>query len=117
MSAANPFFALALACLIVHELDAVRHAEWRVLPLLARLPSDAGFVVFTALHVPLLWAIFAALLGGNQVLAVWIDGFCIIHLGLHLLLRNHPLITFRGWLSWGLIGGAALAGALALAHV
>jgi hypothetical protein len=42
-------------------MDAVRVGEWKMFPLLSRLRDDAGYLVFTALHVP----IYALLIWGS----------------------------------------------------
>jgi hypothetical protein len=41
-------------------------------------------------------------------------GFCLVHVGIHWLLRNDPANAFSGWLSNGLILGAGICGALYL---
>jgi hypothetical protein len=43
-----------------------------------------------------------------------IAAFCVIHVGLHGLLRNHPDYAFKGPVSIGLIWGAGVFG---LAHL
>jgi hypothetical protein len=110
------FFALGLSLILTHELDAVRRREWRIFPGLARLDDTAGYLAFTALHVPLfaalLWGLFGGGLGGG--LADGLSLFFVVHVGLHLLALRHPKNEFTGVLSWALIGGAGLCGALAL---
>lgn len=110
------FFFLGLSLILTHELDAVRQREWRIFPGLALLDDDAGFAAFTALHVPLfmalLWALFAG--GLNRGLAEALSGFFVVHVGLHLLALRHPENRFTGPLSWSLIGGAGVCGALHL---
>ena len=39
-------FYLGLGTLFTHELDAMPNHEWRVMPLLGRLPDDTGMLVF-----------------------------------------------------------------------
>jgi hypothetical protein len=110
------FFFTALSLILTHELDAVRQREWRIFPGLRRLDDERGYQVFTSLHVPL----FLLLLGGlfasdfNQSLATGLSAFCVLHTALHLLALWHPENRFRSALSWGLIGGAGLCGALDL---
>lgn len=107
-------FHLGLACLLTHELDAMTHHEWRVLPLTSWLPDAWGRDVFVVAHVPLFAAMLAALgsalpsrvHGARIVLA----GFLVLHAGLHFAFTGHALYTFAGALSNGLIGGAALGG-------
>jgi hypothetical protein len=113
---AQLWFYAALSLLLTHELDAVRCHEWRIFPGLGRLDDERGYLLFTALHVPLflglLWALFGA--GLDARLARWLSGFCILHVGLHLLALRHPANGFTSPLSWALIGGAGACGALQL---
>jgi hypothetical protein len=111
-------FYLALALLITHELDAVRRHEWRILPVLRRLPDEAGFGWFTALHVPLFVAFFwwmgSAPAEARLTFQAALSAFAVVHAGLHWLLRKHPRYGFNNPLSRSLILGAAVAGALYL---
>ena len=52
-------FLIGVGMLSTHELDAMTHAEWRVLPLTSWLAPDMGRLTFVVLHVP----IFALVLG------------------------------------------------------
>lgn len=110
------FFFGGLSLIFTHELDAVRRREWRILPGLARLDDDTGFAAFTALHAPfflaLLWGLFGA--GLNRGLADALSLFFVVHVGLHLLALSHPRNEFTSPLSWTLIAGAGLCGALDL---
>lgn len=112
-------FLLGLSLLLTHELDAIRRHEWRVLPPTARLDDRAGYLAFTAAHIPLylllLWALGAA---GPQVRSgaiVGLDLFFVVHVLLHIAFRRHPAYEFHGLFSWGLIAGAGLCGLLDLA--
>lgn len=105
-----------LSLILTHELDAVRQREWRIFPGLARLGDEAGFQAFTALHVPLflalLWGLFAG--GLDRGLADGLSLFLVVHVGLHLLALRHPENRFTSPLSWALIAGAGLCGAIDL---
>jgi hypothetical protein len=112
----SAMFNIALAFLVTHELDAVKQHEWRLLPVLNKLNDRSGFFWFTLLHIPLLLGVFQVYAtssphSGSRLL---LDAFCIVHVGLHILLRNHPLNTFNNPLSWSLIIGAATFAALDL---
>lgn len=112
-------FFLGLSLLLTHEMDAIRRREWRIFPLTARLGDRAGYLVFTAAHVPLyvllLWALGPADAAVRSGTILALDLFCIVHVGLHIAFRKHPAYEFRGPFSWGLIAGAGLFGALDLA--
>ncbi|GAC1554295.1 MAG: hypothetical protein NVS2B7_30240 [Herpetosiphon sp.] len=110
------FFAIAFSCLLTHEMDAIRLQEWKIFPILSALPDKQGYTVFTALHGPLyvllLWRLLSP--GGSMFIINGLDSFCILHVGLHVVFRNHRHNHFRSWFSWALILGAGLAGALDL---
>ena len=113
------WFWLAFSFLLTHEMDAVRRHEWQIFPLLARINDDErGFIIFTALHVPLygflFWGLFKNGTTINQSFAAGFDIFCIIHVLLHLLLIKHPKYQFNNWFSWALILGAGIAGGVDL---
>lgn len=102
---------------MAHEMDAVRAKEWKIFPILNGLGDEAGYRVFTALHVPiyalLLWGLFAD--GGvNRGLIVVLDVFFIVHVFLHLIFYNHPENRFRSVFSYVLIFGAGIFGVLDL---
>jgi hypothetical protein len=111
-------FLLGVSLLFTHELDAMTHAEWRVLPLTSWLDPEVGRIVFVVLHVPL----FALVLGGLTSLVperaakvqFWVSVFLIVHAGLHLAFARHPANEFEGVLSNTLIFGAAVFGAVHL---
>ena len=108
------YFAM-LALFITHELDAVKHHEWRVLPLTAFLPEAIGQQVFIWAHVPLFLLLF--LFGGldsSSPTAYGLSAFSIIHVGLHIGFRNHPQYEFNNLSSWAIIAGAGIFGALHL---
>ncbi len=108
-------FLVGFAFLLVHEMDAVRCREWRILPVLSRLDDSAGYVAFTALHVPIYALLFWGLIGDASVgLIVGLDVFLVVHLALHVLLRNHPENQFRTALSWVLFTAAGVCGAIDL---
>jgi hypothetical protein len=112
------FFFFAFSFMLTHEMDAVRRHEWKVFPFLSRLTNDDhGYLVFTAIHLPLylilLWGFFSK--GGvSQPLAVGFDIFSLVHIALHLLFMKHPGYQFNNWFSWTLILGSGLAGGLDL---
>jgi hypothetical protein len=110
---------LMLALLFTHELDAMTQSEWRLLYLLRDLGDNEGRWWFVAIHVPLFWALIAfthhAQAKVQHISRISLAAFCIEHALLHIRLHTDPLSTFATPLSWGLILGAAAAGAVYLA--
>lgn len=107
-------FLIGVSLLFTHELDAMTHEEWKLLPLTSRLNSDIGRLVFVIAHVP----IFALVLGWltSQIprrvasAQFWIALFLVVHAVLHLAFSGQPEYSFNGILSNILIFGAALCG-------
>ena len=108
-------FLVGFAFLLVHEMDAVRCREWRILPVLSRLNDSTGYVAFTALHVPIYALLLWGLVGDASVgLIVGLDVFLVVHLALHVLLRDRPENRFGSPFSWGLFTAAGICGAIDL---
>lgn len=114
-------FALGLALLVSHELDAIVVAEWRLLPLLNLLPDETAHVVFLALHVPVLAALFWLTAFSSPRSQHWsrlgFDAFLIGHAGVHWLMSGETQDMFASPLSLTLIYGAAAVGAAHLVMV
>ena len=55
------FFFVGLAFILTHEMDAIKSREWTMFPLIARLDEKTGYIVFTALHIPLYFLLFWAI--------------------------------------------------------
>jgi uncharacterized protein DUF6713 len=107
------FLYLALALIWTHELDAIDRHEWRVMPLLNALPDATAKRIFLWMHVPLMYlTILIAVAGPGSIGAGILTGFCVVHVGLHWLFRNHPANEFSGAGSQALILGAGGFGAL-----
>lgn len=102
--------------LICHEMDAVLHAEWRVLPVTSFLPEAVAYPVFVLMHVPLFVLLFFGVAAASDRIRRYtklgVSAFLVVHAGLHALYHGHPEYHFAGWLSNGLIAGAALCGLL-----
>ncbi|MFN8530682.1 MAG: DUF6713 family protein [Anaerolineae bacterium] len=105
-SAAWYVFLLAIAVLIVHELDAIQEREWQFFFHPHYFAEAAARRLFIAAHVPLIVLILANL--SSRGFQIGMDVFLIVHLGLHWFLRSHPLIQFKSWFSWVWIVGAAV---------
>ncbi len=119
MRYANLLTHLMLALLFSHELDAMTQSEWRLLYVLRSLSDEDGRWWFVAIHVPLFWALIALTHHANakmqRMSRAGLAAFCIVHALLHWRLASDPLATFSSPVSWTLIVGAALAGAVYLA--
>lgn len=114
------FFALGFALLLVHEMDAIRLAEWKIFPWLSGLGEETGYRVFAALHVPLYALVSLGLVrGGGEsgALIRGLDAFFVVHVGLHWVFRNHPENRFRSVFSWALILEAGACGAAGIASL
>ena len=111
------FFVLGLCFLLTHEMDAIRVREWRIFPVLNRMGDEAGYVAFTALHVPIYMLLLWGLYGEGDVnrgLIISLDAFFVFHVLLHLIFYNHPENRFRSVFSYVLIFGAGVCGAIDL---
>ena len=112
-------FCLGLSLLLAHELDAMRAREWRLLPLLRRLPDSRGQDAFVLVHVPLVALILWFASHPSTEVRSWFQGaadcFFMAHVALHHALERHPNYDFHGVISRSLILGAGAAGAAHLA--
>ncbi|MEM8563964.1 MAG: DUF6713 family protein [Pseudomonadota bacterium] len=112
-------YYLGISLLLTHEMDAVAHAEWRLLFVLRDMSDQAAYPVFIALHIPLIFLFFW--LGHSSkhtvrgVFRAIAAVFLIMHALIHFSLSNAPEYTFHGVLSNALIYGAALCGIAYLA--
>ncbi|MEL6552628.1 MAG: DUF6713 family protein [Cyanobacteria bacterium J06621_11] len=109
-------FYLGFASLITHEMDAITHAEWRLLYVFRKLPENVASTLFVAVHVPLfallMWLTHheSSLLQQSAQNAIML--FLIIHSFLHKRLEHHEQYTFHTLLSKSLIYGSGLLGLL-----
>jgi hypothetical protein len=110
------FFYLGLSFIVMHEMDAIRCREWRIFPGISLLKESAGFIVFMLAHIPLYVLLFWSLMARENTEAVikGLNMFFIIHMGLHLLFLMHTDNEFKDFLSWFIISGAAICGAVDL---
>jgi hypothetical protein len=114
----HPIFVLGFSFVLVHEMDAIRLREWKILPVLSRLDDSAGYLAFVSLHVPLYFVLLLVLFGGvDRTLILVLDAFFVLHLVLHLrfhrsLFPDRPNDRRKSALSWTLIWGAGICGAL-----
>ena len=107
-------FYLGLALLLIHEIDAIRCQEWRMMVILKNMENKKAYQIFILFHIPVLILIFWFLGQPNMVVRFWfqiiVDSFLIIHKLLHLLFRNHKENSFTSGFSKGIINGMAIVG-------
>lgn len=101
---------IAVSLLMVHEMDAVTHAEWRLLPVLGGLDDATAREAFIFLHIPLyvvlLWALFLS--RWKQRAALIVTGLIAIHAIVHFSLSGHQLYTFAAPIETITVYGAGL---------
>jgi hypothetical protein len=116
--ALDRLFALMLALILGHELDAVAQAEWRLLPGLSLLPDEAAGPLFVALHVPLVAALVVGLFVSGEPrrrhVRLGFAAFMTLHVVLHATLEVPGVSSFDDVSSRAFITGAGLLGAVAL---
>lgn len=112
------FFYLGLSLMTLHEMDAIRCKEWRILPVLSMLSDKLGYIVFMFAHIPLFLFIFKELKYAQDIseFIKYFNIFMIIHLGLHFLFLKHKNNEFKDWISWVIIIGAGFCGLIDLLY-
>ncbi len=104
-----------LLAFIIHELDAIKRHEWRILPLTSFMPERIAQKVFIGAHIPLIPLLLLLTIGKtNSSVALGLSAFAIIHIALHYLFRKHPANEFNTPLSLALI---ILPGIFGAAHL
>jgi len=107
------YFLLAgIVFLLVHELDAIRCNEWRLIPGLSSLKELTARMVFIVVHIPLvyglLWYISAS--PKHLYFETAFKLFLVLHLVIHLTYARHKHNGFKDFLSWFLIVSAGICG-------
>jgi len=104
-----------IAAFFTHELDAVKRHEWRILPLVSRLPEKTAEQVFIWAHVPIvLGIVWLSRSGAETPFTLGLSVFAMVHVVLHWAFRTHAANEFTGIGSWAII---VLAGACGAAHL
>ncbi|WP_028315691.1 DUF6713 family protein [Desulfatibacillum aliphaticivorans] len=116
--AAEILFYCGLSLLFVHELDAIHRHEWRMFPGLSRLREEVAYPAFALAHIPLFLLLLILAGHPSDTVQFWfqavVDGFLVVHLGLHLLLKGHDKNEFANSVSRIIMGAAALIGLIHL---
>ncbi|WP_018885519.1 DUF6713 family protein [Paenibacillus massiliensis] len=108
-------FLLNLSLFLLHEMDAIRHAEWKMFVVLKEMEDSTAYKIFTAIHLPLYLIILYFLFSPHQTIVFWVlDLFFMIHALLHLLFEKHPQNGMKNAYSRSIIYGM---GILAMVHV
>jgi len=108
-------YYLGIALLCTHEMDAVMHAEWRLLYVLRDMNEEIAYPVFLVVHIPAFFLFFWLGHHPNRrwqaVFRSLATGFLILHALIHTYNADSPANQFAGVLSYSLIYLAAFAGA------
>ena len=111
----HAIFALELALLFTHEMDAIHKQEWKMFIVLKDMADEKAALVFMLLHIPLYAILLFLLFSGLETLGYYIaDIFLIGHCLLHFCFRNHPANKLKTGVSNILI---LAAGGLAIIHL
>ena len=114
-------FIAGISFLLLHEMDAVDKKEWRLLVGLRRLPEEGALKWFVLLHLPLCVALLVLVAADSSTAVRWIligvDGFMLVHAGLHERLSSRGGQAFANAFSRTLIWSAAGFGAVHIAYV
>lgn len=111
-------FAAVLSLLFLHEMDAVKNAEWKMFAVLKDMDENRAYRVFSLLHLPLYAALLCIILFVSRTIAFYIaDIFLIMHTVLHLLFEKHPQNGLKNAYSRSIIYTMGALAALQLAIV
>ena len=112
---ASALYYLGIALLFTHEMDAVMHAEWRLLYVLRDMDEASAYPVFLLLHVPVFFLFFWFSHHSNirvkKIFRSVAAGFLVLHALIHTINIGVPEHQFEGVISYALIYLAALCGA------
>jgi hypothetical protein len=87
----------------LHEIDAVRTKEWKMLPVLKNMADGTALKVFVLVHIPLYAVILYILaLGSTSAVEIMYHAVAILlifHTIIHFVMREHPKNGFTSALS------------------
>ena len=110
----NEVLLVGIALILMHEMDAIRCKEWRIIPGLSYLNEKLGFKIFILVHLPIFYWALSKFLKGSESFIIGFDIFLIIHLMLHIIFIFHKKNEFKDLISWSIIIGAGPCGAIDL---
>jgi hypothetical protein len=107
-------FYFGLALLATHELDAMTHHEWRLMPVLNLLDDDLARSVFVVLHIPIFTVLFW-LTGHRSAVVrmrsqIGVDIFLMMHGAVHFLFSGSDLYEFEPPIETITVYGGLLVG-------
>jgi len=82
-------FWINISLFILHEMDAVKTREWKMMIFMNRLDDDTGHIVFTTLHLPLFVILFYLMKNFFEYLVPAVAVIFIIHQIMHIVFRKH----------------------------
>ncbi len=109
-------FAIILALLFLHEMDAIRNAEWKMFIVIKDMSDTKAYKVFTLFHLPFYVILLMLILSVKyQILAYYaVDLFLIVHAILHLVFERHTKNGLKNFFSRSIIYSM---GILAIIHI
>ena len=107
---------VSLALFAVHEMDAMVHREWVLLPVFSVFGAEHAQLTFVLSHIPLFAGLsFALFVWGRRMTAITVFHILLItHATAHALLSGHPDYTFAPPVETITVFGAGLVGAIDL---
>lgn len=92
-----------LALLLLHEMDAVRTMEWKMMAFINRLDDSIAAGLFIVAHFALFVVIFYMLEYHGTILFWFTCLFPLFHQLLHVFFRKHPANRMNNFFSQGII--------------
>lgn len=83
-------FWISVSLFILHEMDAVKTSEWKMLILFSRMDDRNTYIVFTSLHFFLFVIIFYFMDYYLDYMLIIFSILFILHWIIHLIFRKHP---------------------------
>ncbi|MDP4145036.1 MAG: hypothetical protein Q8936_11230 [Bacillota bacterium] len=105
-------FLINFSLFLVHEMDAVKQQEWKMLIWLKNLEDEKAYKIFTAIHIPLyvflLFGIMDTSNNTSTIFLIIIDVFLIFHASIHFFFKKHKNNEFNSYFSKIVINAMAI---------
>lgn len=82
-------FWIGFSLFILHEMDAVRTSEWKMMIFFNRIDDDKAYIIFTSLHGILFIVFFFLIDNYFNAVFLFLSFFLIFHWFLHLFFVKH----------------------------